>query len=164
MGLTPISGRTYPFTLYTTVRHVGNQQVRFFFTEIVMRPFDTTTRAEGRRISAVLLLVTALWGLNMTAMKTIASYFDPAVMATERAAVAAVFLGAMLWRQRATVQRTRMTRRQMVIVLACAALMVYFNQILLSAGLVRTTATNGSVAIALSPLVSSLMATLMLRC
>ncbi|WP_256735033.1 DMT family transporter [Variovorax sp. dw_954] len=117
---------------------------------------------ETRGLSALLLLVTALWGLNMTAMKTIASYFDPAVMATERAALAAAFMGAMLWWQRGR-RRARMNRRQIATVLACAALMVYVNQILLSAGLVRTSATNASVAIALSPLVSSLMATLILK-
>lgn len=99
----------------------------------------------------------------MTAMKTISSYFDPAVMATERAAIAALFMGAMLWQQRETLPRARMTRHQLGTVLVCALLMVYVNQILLAAGLVRTTATNASVAIALSPLVSSLMAALILR-
>jgi drug/metabolite transporter (DMT)-like permease len=128
-----------------------------------MPPADQLTRADSHRLSALLLLVTALWGLNMTVMKTIVSYFDPAVLATERAGVTAVFMGAMLWQQRQTLRRTRMTRNQMATVLACAVLMVYVNQILLSAGLVRTTATNGSVAIALSPLVSSLMAAVMLR-
>ena len=129
----------------------------------MMPPHDRITRPEGRQLAALLLLVTALWGLNMAAMKTIASYFDPAVMATERAGIAAVFMGLMLWRQRRTRRRTRMTRDQLATVIACAVLMVYLNQILLSAGLVRTSATNASVAIALSPLVSSLMAALMLR-
>jgi drug/metabolite transporter (DMT)-like permease len=114
-------------------------------------------------LSALLFFVTALWGLNMTAMKTISSYFDPAVMATERAAIAALFMGALLWQQRETLPRPRMTRHQLGTVLVCALLMVYVNQILLAAGLVRTSATNASVAIALSPLVSSLMAALILR-
>ncbi len=117
----------------------------------------------GHRLSALLLLVTALWGLNMTTLKVVASYFHPSVMATERAAVAAVFMGAMIWLQRRTRRRTRMNRRQLATVVACAVLMVYLNQILISSGLLRTTATNGSVAIALSPLVSSLMAAVILR-
>ncbi|MDB5730541.1 MAG: Permease of the drug/metabolite transporter superfamily [Variovorax sp.] len=117
----------------------------------------------GNRLSALLLLVTALWGLNMTVMKTIASYFDPSVMATERAAVAAGFLGLMLWRQRSTRRRTRMNGRQLATVFVCAVLMVYVNQILIAGGLVRTSATNASVAIALSPLVSSLMVAMLLR-
>jgi drug/metabolite transporter (DMT)-like permease len=115
------------------------------------------------RLSALLLLVTALWGLNMVAMKTMASIFDPSVMATERAAVAAMFLGALLWRQRTSAPRTRMNRRQIGTALGCAALMVYLNQILIAGGLARTSATNGSIAIALSPLVSSLMAAAILR-
>lgn len=127
------------------------------------QPTGHLSSLNGNRLSALLLFVTALWGLNMTALKTIASYFDPAVMATERAAIAAAFLGLMLWRQRHKLRRTRMTARQFATVLACAALMVYLNQILLAVGLVRTTATNASVAIALSPLVSSLMAALILR-
>jgi len=99
----------------------------------------------------------------MTVMKTITTYFDAAVMATERAAIAATFFGLILWRQRQTLRRTRMTGRQLVTVVACAVLMVYANQTLIAGGLVRTTATNASVAIALSPLVSSLMAALILR-
>ena len=129
-----------------------------------MNPSERHFPASGSgRLSALLLLVTALWGLNMTAMKTIATYFDPAVMATWRAAIAATLMGVLLWRQRSTRRRVRMNRRQLATAIMCAVLMVYLNQILVAAGLSRTTATNGSVAIALSPLVSSLMAAAILR-
>jgi len=126
-------------------------------------PDRRTSASDSGRLSALLLLVTALWGLNMTAMKTIATYFDPAVMATWRAAIAATLMGVLLWRQRSTRQRVRMNRRQLATAITCAVLMVYLNQIFVAAGLSRTTATNGSVAIALSPLVSSLMAAAILR-
>jgi len=129
-----------------------------------VKPPDRRTPAGGSGgLSALLLLVTALWGLNMAALKTIATYFDPAVMATWRAAIAAALMGVLLWRERATRQRARMNRRQFATAVFCAVLMVYLNQILVAAGLSRTTATNGSVAIALSPLVSSLMAAAILR-
>lgn len=120
--------------------------------------------ADHRGLSAVLLLVTALWGLNITALKSIAFHFHPAVMATERAAIATLLMGAILsWRCRKGRPLNRLTARQWRLALACAVLLVYANQILLSAGLARTSATNGSVAVALSPLISSLIAALMLR-
>jgi drug/metabolite transporter (DMT)-like permease len=109
-------------------------------------------------------MVTALWGLNLTALKSIAFHFHPVVMATERAAIATLFMGVVLcWRCRNGQQLNRFTARQWSLVVACAVLMVYTNQILISAGLTKTSATNGSVAVALSPLVSSLMAALILR-
>lgn len=120
--------------------------------------------SKNRGLSALLLLVTCLWGLNMTALKSIAFHFHPAVMATERAAIAAIFMGSLLcWRHRDGRQLRRFTMRQSVLVLMCAVLLVYSNQVLISAGLAKTSATNGSVAVALSPLISSLMAALMLR-
>jgi drug/metabolite transporter (DMT)-like permease len=120
--------------------------------------------AQNRGLSALLFLVTGLWGLNMTALKSIAFHFHPAVMATERAAIAALFMASLLcWRHRDGSQLRRFTARQSALVLMCAVLLVYSNQVLISAGLAKTSATNGSVAVALSPLISSLMAALMLR-
>ena len=118
---------------------------------------------DDARLSALLFLVTALWGLNMVALKAIASHYEPAVMAVERSAIATLCMLALLWRRRGRVTQPRSSKRQYATVLLCALLMVYLNQTLLAGGLKRTTATNASIAIALSPLVSSLLVALMLR-
>lgn len=46
-------------------------------------------------IAVLLLLVTALCGLNVSAVKTIAAHFHPAVMAIEGGVVAAIVLGGV---------------------------------------------------------------------
>jgi drug/metabolite transporter (DMT)-like permease len=55
------------------------------------------------------------------------------------------------------------TFRQAVAILICALLMVYLNQLLFAEGLLRSTATNGALIMALSPLVSALLAAVLFR-
>ena len=106
----------------------------------------------------VLIGVMAVWGLNVAAVKVLTEYFDPVSLAAVRMLIASVALTAILWWHKGGVPRVR--PRQLVALVVCAALMVYANQILFAEGLLRSTATNGSLIQALSPLVSSLMAAL----
>ncbi|MFM9925296.1 DMT family transporter [Variovorax sp. H27-G14] len=108
-----------------------------------------------------LLLAMVLWGVNVSAVKVLTVSFEPLTLAALRMVVACVALSAIvLWRRGGL---PVLTARQMVVMTACAFLMVYANQILFAQGLSRSTATNGALIMALSPLVSALMAALVFR-
>ncbi len=116
---------------------------------------------EARRARALLLLMMAVWGLNLSAIKVLTGHFEPLLVAVLRMSVACLVLwAAMLW------QRTSwpvFTVRRVMALCACAVCMVYGNQILLADGLVRTGASNAALIMALSPLVSMLLAAIFLR-
>ncbi|MCW5652832.1 DMT family transporter [Hydrogenophaga sp.] len=105
---------------------------------------------------AVLLLAMLIWGLNVTAVKLLTGELSPLRVASLRMGVACIVLTAvLLWWRRLP---RRLTGRQMAGLLVCGLLMVYANQILLTQGLLRSTATNAALIMALSPLVSALLA------
>ena len=119
------------------------------------------TTEHGAVIQMTLIGAMAVWGLNVTIVKLLTATFDPLPLATVRMIVACVALGAIVaWRRCAM---PAFNRRQLAAVVGCAVLMVYANQILFAEGLLRSTATNGSLIMALSPLVSSLLAALVFR-
>ena len=99
-----------------------------------------------------------LWGVNVSAVKTLTASFEPLPLAALRMMVACVALTAIvLWRRGGV---PRIGRAQLAAMTGCAVLMVYGNQILFAEGLLRSTATNGALIMALSPLVSGLLAAL----
>lgn len=105
-----------------------------------------------------MLLAMVLWGVNVSAVKTLTASFEPLTLAALRMAVACCALSAIvLWRRGGL---PMLSARQLAVMAACAFLMVYANQILFAQGLLRSTATNGALIMALSPLVSALMAAL----
>ncbi len=105
-----------------------------------------------------LLLAMVLWGVNVSAVKVLTVSFEPLTLAALRMVVACVALSAIvLWRRGGL---PVLSARQLVVLTACAFLMVYANQILFAQGLSRSTATNGALIMALSPLVSALLAAL----
>jgi drug/metabolite transporter (DMT)-like permease len=103
----------------------------------------------------------AVWGMNVTAVKLLTASFEPTTLATLRMIVACVALTAIVLWKRCGVPV--LTWRQFGAVIVCAVLMVYANQILFAEGLLRSTATNGALIMALSPLVSALLAALAFR-
>lgn len=119
------------------------------------------TDAKAAATKALLILAMLIWGVNVAAVKVLTSIFDPMIVAVLRMLVACVALTAIvLW--------TRpgwglWSWRRGAGLIACAVLMVYLNQVLFVEGLVRSTATNGALIMALSPLVSSLLAALAFR-
>jgi drug/metabolite transporter (DMT)-like permease len=105
-----------------------------------------------------LLLAMVLWGVNVSAVKTLTATFEPLTLAAVRMVVACCALSAIvLWRRSGL---PALHARQIAALAGCAFLMVYANQILFAQGLQRSTATNGALIMALSPLVSALMAAL----
>ena len=111
---------------------------------------------------ALLLATMAIWGLNLSVVKLLLATQPPMAVSTVRMVVAALFLSAAL---HGALRRPwpQLTRRQWAWLLACSLLMVYFNQIFFVHGVLRTTAANAALIIALNPLLSSLLAALALR-
>ncbi len=108
-----------------------------------------------------MLLAMVLWGVNVSAVKALTTSFESLPLAALRMAVACVALSAIvLWRRGGL---PALGARQLAGMTGCAFLMVYANQILFAHGLLRSTATNGALIMALSPLVSALMAALVFR-
>ncbi|RIX84248.1 DMT family transporter [Acidovorax cavernicola] len=109
-------------------------------------------------MQAWMLLAMVLWGVNVSAVKALTASFETLPLAALRMGVACCALSAIvLWRRGGW---PRLTARQLATMAGCALLMVYGNQILFAQGLLRSTATNGALIMALSPLVSALMAAL----
>lgn len=107
-------------------------------------------------VQGVLLGAMAVWGLNLAAVKVLTQSFEPTMLAAVRMVVACAALTAIvLWKRCRIVA---LSRGQLTAVVLCAVLMVYLNQILFAEGLTRSTATHAALIMALSPLVSSLLA------
>lgn len=116
---------------------------------------------QSASVQGVLIGAMAVWGLNVTAVKLLTAWFEPTTLAALRMTVACAALTVIvLWKRCGL---PRLTWRQFAAVIVCAVLMVYANQILFVEGLQRSTATNGALIMALSPLVSALLAALAFR-
>jgi drug/metabolite transporter (DMT)-like permease len=128
------------------------------------RPPGTAENAsapEGTAAMRWLLLATmAVWGLNLSVVKLLIERFEPMLIAVLRMAVAAIAISVVLYWRR--LPWPRFTPRELGLVAVCAVLMVYLNQFLFTEGVARTAATNAALIIALNPLVSALVAALLL--
>ena len=114
----------------------------------------------GNPLRLMLLATMAVWGGNLSVVKLLVERFDPMWVSTLRMVVASLALLAVLrWRRLAW---PRLDRRQALLLVACAVLMVYLNQLSFTLGVQRTAAANAALIIALSPLVSALVAALWL--
>lgn len=115
----------------------------------------------ARSMYLLLLLAMAVWGINLSAVKTLTSTLDVLTVAAIRMTVATIALTLLL-----ILRHERLPRipgRRWLALAACAVVMVYGNQILFAAGLARTSATHGALIMSLSPLASTLLAALALR-
>lgn len=121
----------------------------------------TTHYPPATTVHGILIGAMAIWGLNVSAVKLLTAWFEPTALAALRMLVACAALTVMVLCKRCAMPA--LTRRQWAAVLVCAVLMVYANQILFVEGLQRSTATNGALIMALSPLVSSLLAAFAFR-
>jgi drug/metabolite transporter (DMT)-like permease len=112
-------------------------------------------------VQSTLIAAMAIWGLNVAAVKVLTGIFDPTALAALRMLVACGALSmVVLWKRCGL---PSVSVRQGGAIVVCALLMVYLNQILFAEGLMRSTATNGALIMALSPLVSALLAAVVFR-
>jgi len=123
-----------------------------------------TSSTVGRQALAVqmtLIAAMAIWGLNVAVVKQLTHTFDTSMLAALRMVVAlAVLSGLLLWKRCVVAS---MSWKQLRTLLVAGVLMVYLNQLLFAEGLQRSTATNGALIMALSPLVSAVLAAVMFR-
>lgn len=112
-------------------------------------------------VQMTLIAAMAIWGLNVTVVKQLTHSFDTSMLAALRMVVALAVLSAILLWKRCVV--LDMSWKQVRTLLLAGVLMVYLNQLLFAEGLQRSTATNGALIMALSPLVSALLAAVMFR-
>lgn len=122
-----------------------------------MKPAETSERA----VQALLLLAMAVWGVNLSVVKALTSSLDLLAVATSRMLVAAAVLSLLAWPARHPLMV--LDSKRLARLALCAVLMVYANQMLFASGMARTTATNAAVVMACTPLVSSLVASVLLR-
>ncbi|UUZ67500.1 DMT family transporter [Polaromonas sp. P2-4] len=118
-------------------------------------------QGQSAAVQGVLIGAMAVWGLNVTAVKLLTGWFEPTALAALRMIVACAALTVIVLWKRCGIPA--LSWRQFAAVIVCAVLMVYANQILFAEGLQRSTATNGALIMALSPLVSALLAALVFR-
>lgn len=112
-------------------------------------------------VQATLIAAMAIWGLNLAAVKVLTGVFDPTTLAALRMLVAGAALSLIVLWKRCGLPSLSWPQGGAIVV--CAVLMVYLNQILFAEGLLRSTATNGALIMALSPLVSALLAAVAFR-
>lgn len=116
--------------------------------------------AASRSLQALLLGTMAVWGANLSVVKLLLTQMEPMLVSVLRMVVAAVAVAAVVaWRR---MPWPALSRRQWGALAGCAALMVYLNQILFTQGVAATAAANAALIIALNPLVSALLAAVLL--
>lgn len=117
--------------------------------------FDRPALQRDRAVHGLLLLTMLVWGLNLSAVKYLASSMDALALATLRTGLAAL---AMTWFARRGLGALReLGWKDRCLLLACATCMVYANQILMLNGIRLTSATNAALIVALSPLIGMLL-------
>lgn len=112
-------------------------------------------------VHAALMATALLWGLNVSAVKALATHVDVMLVASVRTVLAAAALTLLL-----IVQRTALPRwplRFWSAVVLGAGLMVYANQTLYVHAMQHTSATNAALIMALAPMVSAVLEALLFR-
>lgn len=109
----------------------------------------------------LLLATTAVWGLNLSAVKVLTVTFSLLTLSSVRMVVGFVTLSLLV-----LVRHGRLplfSGRALAGVLLCGFLMVYANQMLFGGGLARTTATNAALILALGPIASATLGSLVFQ-
>ena len=116
---------------------------------------------QGHNAQLILTGAMMLWGLNIPAIKILATAFDPVMLAALRMLCACCVFAIIALRRNG--QLPRIARRHWGPLFLCSVLMVYGNQIFFTGGIKLTSATNTALIVALGPLASSLLAALVFR-
>ncbi|OQM45378.1 EamA family transporter [Anoxybacillus sp. UARK-01] len=107
-----------------------------------------------------LVFVMICWGANVVAIKILVNAFSPITITALRLLVAALTVLAIL---AVTRQSQSVTARQLVWIGLVGLFNVVGHHYFLSAGLVKTTASNAGIILGMSPLVTGLLAIVILR-
>lgn len=110
--------------------------------------------------SGTLLIVMMIWGLNLPVLKWLTGHFDPVFLSALRMGAGAALLAVLVSRA----SSSESPKPGQIAQLALASLLsVYLYQLAVTAGIYRTTATNGALVSALHPVVATMAALLLLR-
>ncbi len=115
------------------------------------------------RMQLLLISTMAVWGLNISAIKVLTEYMDPLLISAYRMVLATVIINMTLVWSRRPIYLGRISRQHWLRFILCAILMVYANQLFFIGGMQGASATNGSLIMALSPLVATGLAAVVFR-
>jgi drug/metabolite transporter (DMT)-like permease len=104
----------------------------------------------------MLFYTASVWGLNVVLIKSLTYYFDEILVSALRIGVACIIIWVIVLFKFGKVPR--ITSNQMLWIGLGGFFLIYIHQITLSHGLSLTTATNGSLILALNPLLSVILA------
>jgi drug/metabolite transporter (DMT)-like permease len=121
----------------------------------------TSASTQTLRSQLVLSGAMLLWGLNIPAIKVLTTSFEPVMLSTLRMLFAWCVFSAIALYHNGSIPKIERAHWGLVIV--CGVLMVYANQIFFTVGMARTTASNTALIVALGPLMSSVLGSLVFR-
>ncbi|QTC41862.1 DMT family transporter [Bacillus sp. V3] len=108
----------------------------------------------------VLVFIMMIWGFNVPALKTLVTEFSPVTITSLRIFTAGVTVFIIL----AIMKKIRKpTRRESFFIIGGGLLNVVSHHYFLSVGLTQTTSTNGGLILGTGPLLTALLASIILR-
>ncbi|PIC89112.1 EamA family transporter [Sporosarcina sp. P21c] len=112
------------------------------------------------KVLITLVLVMLTWGINVSALKYLVTYFDPITMTSMRIMSAAVPVFVILF----FLKKIRLPRnREWLYIVGGAATNVVMHHYFLAEGLSRTSAANGGLILGLGPLLTATLAVFILK-
>ncbi|WP_053072067.1 DMT family transporter [Ornithinibacillus contaminans] len=113
-----------------------------------------------KKLYIILLIVMLMWGINVSALKTLVVNFDPILITGYRilAAGIAVLIGCYVLR----IFRLP-TKSEWMIILSISIMNVVLHHILIALGLEKTSAVNGSLIIGMAPLITMIISGILLK-
>nr|WP_175989650.1 DMT family transporter [Bacillus sp. Marseille-Q1617] len=108
----------------------------------------------------VLVFIMMVWGFNVPALKTLVTEFTPVTITALRIFTAGITVFIIL----GIMKKVRIpTRRESLFIIGGGLLNVVSHHYFLSVGLTQTTSTNGGLILGTGPLLTALLASILLR-
>ncbi|KSU64694.1 hypothetical protein AS034_00255 [[Bacillus] enclensis] len=108
----------------------------------------------------VLVFIMMIWGFNVPALKTLVTEFSPVTITSLRIFTAGITVFIILGIMK---KIRKPTRRESVFIISGGLLNVVSHHYFLSVGLTHTTSTNGGLILGTGPLLTALLASIILR-
>lgn len=124
------------------------------FTEKVL------SRVKKWQTYLVLVFIMMIWGFNVPALKTLVTEFSPVTITSLRIFTAGITVFVILGIMK---KIRKPTRREGVFIIGGGLLNVVSHHYFLSVGLTHTTSTNGGLILGTGPLLTALLASIILR-
>jgi drug/metabolite transporter (DMT)-like permease len=124
------------------------------FTEKVL------SRVKKWQTYLVLVFIMMIWGFNVPALKTLVTEFSPVTITSLRIFTAGITVFVILGIMK---KIRKPTRRESVFIIGGGLLNVVSHHYFLSVGLTHTTSTNGGLILGTGPLLTALLASIILR-